>query len=105
MLASELTVVSKSMGFEWWQVTGRNTAKCDWCDQELERYTDSPHTYIVESQTSISVSGELMDKGPDLICRDCYMKTDAKPYPESEWTKWKKDYKKMIRDLGRNLYK
>lgn len=90
------SVVSKYQAREWWEVTGRSTAKCDWCDRDLERFESS---FIVESQTTISVSGEPMEKGPDLICLSCFSKTRIKPYPESEWKRWKKDYKNMIGKL------
>lgn len=67
---------------EWWKITGRSNANCNWCNKEIKR----KEGYIVESReltaASKVVSAVASVRPPDLICEKCFQKKlQVKPYP------------------------
>ncbi len=88
---------AKKQALEWWELTGRSTAVCDWCNKSIARNNG----YLVEPRlTGITVLGELLDmsNSPDLICEKCFNKNpETKPFPKNKFSAYKRDYKRLIK--------
>ena len=87
---------TREMALEWWKLTKRSSASCDWCNKKIkpdQGYCVSPR------QVGVTFLGELLDMSgsPDLICEKCFMEhPSTAPYPKKKFAEYKKDYKKMI---------
>ena len=88
--------VARKMASEWWKLTKRSSASCDWCNKKIkpdQGYCVSPR------QVGVTFLGELLDMSgsPDLICEKCFNKNpNTDPYSKDKFSEYKRDYKKMI---------